>query len=95
MPFHTEAAFAAIGADLPLYAQRLMQFKSCSFWVHETKVSEHIGLKQSDEFGQYEMLTCLLAGIKKGHLGNERKKTKVFTGVDAVDLKDQNNTTCV
>ena len=37
------------------------------------------------------MLSCVLSGIKKGFCGSERKGTKVSTGVDAVDLRDQHN----
>ena len=94
-----QAAFVpAIGDRLPEYTERLFAIKECPFWIHESRVSDLLGLPRTSEFGQSEVLTCLLLCIKKGYGGDRRAKpmsTRVATGVTGVDLSSQNNGTRV
>ena len=63
-----QAAFVpAIGDRLPEYTERLFAIKECPFWIHESRVSDLLGLPRTSEFGQSEVLTCLLLCIKKGY----------------------------
>ncbi len=84
------AAYPLIMDKLAEYSRKLIEFTPCDYWIHESVVANHIGLPRGDEHGS-EALTALLACMKKGYGGNERKNTKRSTGVNAVDLSDENN----
>ena len=58
-------------------------------------VSNYIGLPVSNAHGQSEALTALLGCLKKGYGGNKRNGDRVMTGMDAVNLQDENNVTII
>ena len=85
------AAFPLIAEDLPQLCQKLVDFPPCNFWIHETKLAQHLNLPQGPEHGPCQALSAILACMRNGFGGNKRKRTQVFTGFDGVDLMNQNN----
>ena len=86
------SAYYLIEADLEKYCQRLFSFLRSVYWIHESVVSNYIGLpKGSGTEGQSNALTSLIACIKAGFGGKQRDKAKKTTGYDATDLKEQGN----
>ena len=69
-----------------------MSIPSCPFWIHETVLSDYLGLPRGSNSveGQSEALTALLHCIKKGG-GNKRQKTWVSTRILQADLENTNN----
>ena len=55
------------------------------------QLAEYLKLPQGPEHGPSEVLTTVLACMKRGWGGNKREKTVVSTLMDAVDLSDEQN----
>ena len=91
-----QSAYYLLGVELSEYSQKLMAFPQSPYWIHETVVSNFIGLPTgAGEHGQSEALTSLLDCLKKGFGGNQKKKTYAITGLPAIDLRVQANGTGV
>ena len=84
-------AFLLINSNLPEYCHRLAELPPCDFWVHEAKLAELLWLPKGPVHDPSEVLTTILACLQQGYGGNNRKKTAVLTGYDAVDLSNENN----
>ena len=86
-------AFHLIRGRLPEYCSKLAAIPSCLFWIHETVLSDYLGLPRGSNSvqGQSEALTALLHCIKEGGGGNRRRGTWVSTGIPHADLKMSNN----
>ena len=84
-------ALQLIGDKLLDCCTRLMKFPSSRFWIHETLIATELGLPRGPAHGPSDVLTSLLAAIRVGHGGDLRRKTFRKTGVDAIDLRDENN----
>ena len=86
------SSYPFIREKLEEYCLKLMEFPECSYWIHEKVVADFIGIGRSDEFGQSKLLTSLLVCVKNGHGGKRRNKNSFkLTGVNMVDLNDENN----
>ena len=87
-----KSAYHLIKEDLSTYCKKLSGFPESPFWIHETVLSNYIGLprgRSGAEEGQQEAMTSLLLCIKKGYGGTQRDKDA--TGIAASDLADQQN----
>ena len=73
---------------LPQYFKKLVSIQPCVFWIHETILSNYLGLPRgsSKVQGQNEALTALITCIKDGGGGNKRKGTWVSTKIAVADL---------
>ena len=85
------SAFPLLGDRLPQYCKALVNLPPCEFWIHETKLAELLKLPQGPEHGPSDVLTTILACMKRGNGGNKRAKTIVSTTYDAVDFADSKN----
>jgi len=74
------------------YCKKLVQFPPSVFWIHETVLSNYLGIPRGEgEYGQSDALTSLIACIKNGYGGNLRKRIRKMTGIDQADLFEHDN----
>ena len=91
MPKNGTNAFPLLVERLPQYCQQLISLPPSEFWIHESKLAELLKLPRGPEHGPNEVLTKILACMKRGFGGNKREKNTVLTGFDAVDLAVSSN----
>ncbi len=86
------AAYHMVEAELAVYCKKLLTFPPSVFWIHETVVSNFLGIPTGrGAEGQSDALTSLIACIKNGYGGRRRGNQHTVTSLDATDLKDQDN----
>lgn len=88
---NSQAAFPLVGGMLPEYCQRLKDLPPCEFWIHEKKLAELLKLPRGHKHGPSEVLTCVIACLKKGFGGSKKARTMVSTSFDMVDLSVEGN----
>ena len=73
--------------------RKLRLFPSSVYWIHEKVLCNYLGIpKGRGVHGQADALTCLLACIKQGYGGNQRKQNITNTGLgQEFDLSVQDN----
>ena len=87
-----KVAYYMIEQELTEYCQKLTSFPPSPYWIHESVVSNFIGIPTGQStHGQADALTALLACIKDGYGGSKKKKSVTATGISAVDLRIQDN----
>ena len=88
---NVNAAYPMIKGSLKQLCQDLMSFPQSPFWIHETVLSNYIGIPRGKgKHGQGEALTTFLAAIKRGY-GVQKKSKEVITIVAATDLESKHN----
>ena len=82
------SAFPLIKNKHPQYCKKLVSIPPCAFWIHETTLSNYLGLPRGSDqvHGQNEALTAMITCIKDGGGGNKRKGTWVSTKIAVADL---------
>ena len=86
-----KGALSLIGEDLPKYCKLLVDIPEFAFWVHETQLAQLLQLPTAPEHGPSEVLTTILASMKKGFEGNKRNGTRVSTEVEIVNVMEDND----
>ena len=80
------AAFPLLGSKLPEYCDKLMSVPDFQYWIHEKKLAAYLSLPSGQKHGPADAMTALIACVKKGFGGNDRRNTKVATGHPSIDM---------
>ena len=82
------AAFPLLGPKLPEYCHKLMTIPDFEYWIHEKKLAAYLSLPSGHKLGPSDAMTALIACMKKGFGGDNRRGTKVATGYSLTDMSD-------
>ena len=88
---NVDSVLPLIGGKLSQIYQKLVAIPDYNFWIHEKQITPHLCLSQGPNHGPSDVLSVVIACLKKGYGGNKRKKTFVATGVPVMDLNDASN----
>ena len=80
------AAFPLLGSKLPDYCNKLINVPDFEYWIHEKTSAAYLSLPSGAQHGRADVMTALIACMKKGFGGDKKRKTLVPTGHVSIDM---------
>ena len=89
-----DSVLSLIRAKLSDFCQKLVAIPDCNFWIHKNQIVAYLRLPQGRNHRPSNVLSVVIACLKKGYGKNQRKNVVVATGVPAMDLSVTSNRKC-